>query len=112
MSFNWHAAKVRDESLPMAYRASHLRSCALRLGWLIRKPREAILKPLLQHFPVHDNLNEEQLIAALSIIERNRERFLERLGEFESRRKEDKCRGKRTPSDDEVAALYDFNIHT
>ncbi len=78
MSFNSYAKKVRNIDLPMAHRAAALRSCALRIAQQLKKKRSEVLELIYKAVCIRDpkNLQEEELIKAITFLEKYREREL------------------------------------
>jgi hypothetical protein len=109
MSFNYYARKVRNPRLPLKVRCSSLASCLLRLAWLTQRPYLATRSRFAAHLPADGaiRLNEERLLAAMAMVEVDRNRFLERLRSFERKRIREKLRGRRSPRPTDVAVLYE-----
>jgi hypothetical protein len=107
MSFNYHARKVRNPSLPFNIRCSSLGSCILRLGWLTKRKYLATRSRFVDD---STRLDEERLLAAMAAIEIERNRFLEQIRSFERKRIREKLRGRRSPRPADVAALYQIPL--
>jgi hypothetical protein len=106
MSFNNYARKVRNSNLPMPNRRSALFSCVGRLSWLV-KQRYGTLCTCLQ-LNTQKPMTEAQLLDKLTAIEVFRNRFLNKLQDFERKRIREKMRGRRQPRKKEVQALYEI----
>jgi hypothetical protein len=107
VSFNYHARKVRDFRLDISIRRGALKSCILRLGWLTRQKYSAIWDRFAPPFGLDktDRPSAEQLLDALTALERERNRVLERLRAFDRRRTREKLRGRRQLTTAEQEAL-------
>jgi hypothetical protein len=108
MSFSSHARKVRNPHCSLGQRFSALRSCLLRLNVLTQEGYHAILHRYAAQlsFDAAPHLpSEEQVLAALTQVERERNQILEQLRQFERRRIRHKMQGKRQPSKHEKDVL-------
>jgi hypothetical protein len=108
MSFNNYARKVRNPRLDLPVRRSALASCILRLAWLTKRSYLATRAPFAARYNLDRprQPDEEELLEALVAIERERNRFLERVRAFERRRIREKLRGRRHPRPADIAAIY------
>lgn len=71
MSFNSHRRKLLDETLPLEYRASHARSCALHLANKLGLEREEVISLIAQRTGVslHEPGSATNLVKALDAME-------------------------------------------
>jgi hypothetical protein len=104
MSFNYHTRKVRDSALPIAHRYSALFSCVTRLSWLVKQPYGRLCSYF--QLQVQEPMTEAQLLDRLTAIEVFRNRFLEKLRDFDRKRLRQKFKGRRQPGKKAVQALY------
>lgn len=98
MSFNWYARRVRNRDKPPGLRFGALRSCLLRLNALTHEGYHAIMHRYDAQFNFcypQQIPSDEQLMAALAKVERERNLILEHLRRFERRRIRQKMKGKR-----------------
>lgn len=71
MSFNSHRRALHDTSLPLEYRASHARSCALHVANKLGVKREAVIEIIKQKTGInlHAFNSEENLLKAFTFLE-------------------------------------------
>jgi hypothetical protein len=79
---------------------------------LNKKNRSDVLDPITHAFNLDDpnGPTEQNLLSAITVLDRNREVFLNRLRAFDQKRAEEKRAGMRRPSEYEIAQLYDFDL--
>lgn len=106
MSFNHYARKVMSPGLPVGVRYSALHSCILRLVWMTGEPfAEARARFHARSGFRRQDPTDHQLLAALALIERERNLALQQLRAYERRRIREKARGKRAIPESERKAL-------
>lgn len=108
MSFNYQARRVRDPGHPVWLRLSSLRACVRSYCRLTGESFDAMAASLGLRFSRDvpgDPPTDEFLRRTLDRVERERNRYLDRLRTFEKKRFRAKSRGSRQLSAGERAAL-------
>jgi hypothetical protein len=106
VSFNHYARKVMNPGLPAGVRYSALHSCILRLVWMTGEPfADARDRFAAQSGFRRQDPTDQQLLAALALIERERNLALQQLRAYERRRIREKARGWRAIPESERKAL-------
>lgn len=111
MSFNYHARRVRDPGHPPWRRLSSLRACVRSYCVLTGAGYANLSTYLGLDFPFDPERPppaDEFLRRVLDEVERERNRYLERLRVFERRRILAKARGNRQPSSAERTLLREM----
>ena len=99
MSFNWYARKARDPRLSIWTRRAAFHSCIRSYCWLTRQPYLPLRTEFNQRFALDHAAGptDQSLHDAMSALERDRTRFLQRLRAFERTRIREKAQGRRRP---------------
>jgi hypothetical protein len=107
LSLNCYARKVRDRRLDLRIRRCALNSCILRLAWLTRQRYLLTRDRFAARFSLDppEELTEDQLLDALTAIEVERNRVLEKVRAFDRKRLRAKLRGRRQMSAAEAVAF-------
>jgi hypothetical protein len=111
MSFPYQARQVRDAGHPPWLRLSALRACVRRFCTLTGRNYARVSAELGIDFPFQPGREpptDEFLRRTLDQVERERNRYLERLRMFERRRAVAKTRGNRQLSTAERTALREM----
>lgn len=125
------ARSVRDSRRPLRSRFGAYRECLRSYSRLTHQPFASTVSRFQKILPKEQELAQtlhpfwrflarrcfldleqkmiDQLLAALDVVERERNHFLRRLHHFEKRRVRQKSRGLSKPSVKEVATLYEPN---
>jgi len=79
VSYNSHQRFVLDSTLPLPHRYSHLRSCALKISFLLKRQRSDIIADVFDRTGINiEKLGDEaQLIRALNCLNEMRSAVLE-----------------------------------
>ncbi|MEU7526307.1 hypothetical protein AB0A74_11265 [Saccharothrix sp. NPDC042600] len=102
MSFGNWARRARDETLPLSHRASALRSCVNLYAPIGFRETLSLLRARAGLFE-HDGT---ALLRALDELETSRNAWLVELDAYADRRRAEKRRGKRVPSDGRPRARW------
>jgi|GEM_PF-3323109 len=115
-SFNHYARKVRSPDRSISYRRTSLRACILRLGSLTGAPSyQAEVARFNARFGFEDTASptEEQLLAALTAVEEERNIALAKVRAFARKRRQEKAAGHSTLSKRELDAfILSLKRHT
>lgn len=108
MSFHWYARKARNPQLTIFTRRAAFYSCISSYCWLTQQSFLEVRAMFNDRFRLAGTRapSEQQLLAALAVLEIERHLFLERLRVFDCRRIRQKLRGQRRPRSADMQALY------